>query len=394
MSVKYINNKQELGIDYDWNLIKKEFNKLNIPSWVYNPTDVPLTKHKYFINMSERSAGKTTNWLLLGMVMYKLYGTVIQYVRQRADMIAPKNMDIFNTILQYKYIEKLTDGEYNCIHYSSRRYYLCHIDEHGNIDKIAQSYFMYCCSIDKGQDLKSSYNAPLGDIIIYDEFISKYYYPNEFVDFCDLVKTIIRDRQSPIIVMLANTIDRHSQYFNELEIYDDVQELRQGESKSIITDRGTHIYIELLGIKQERKNKLSIVNKLFFGFKNPQLSSITGEDWAIKNYQHIPNDEKQIHTISRNIYIYHNSKLIRLDIVTHEELGVCMYVHWATRTYDDSIILTCCDRTDNRYIFKFGTGSLNQFINKMLKEKRIYFATNDVGSFFDNYVKYCSKLQY
>lgn len=394
MSVKYINNKQELGIDYDWNYIKREVNKVGIPSWVYNPTDLPLHSHKYFINMSERSAGKTTNWLILGMVMFQLYGTVIQYIRQTSEMIAPKNMDIFNTILEYDYISKITNNEYNNVYYKSRRYYFSHVDEVGNVDKVSNDYFMYCASIDKGQDLKSSYNAPKGDLIIFDEFVSKIYYPNEFVDFCDLVKTIIRDRQSPIIVMLANTIDRHNQYFNELEIYDDVQQLKQGEHKSIITDRGTRIYIELLGIKEERKKKLSIVNKLFFGFKNPQLSSITGEDWAIKNYQHIPNDNKEVHNISSKIYIYHNSKYIRLDIVTHEVLGVCLYVHWATRTYPDSIILTCEDRLDNRYIFKFGNNTLNQFLNKMLKEKRIYFATNDVGSFFDNYVRYCSKLQY
>lgn len=389
--MKYIDNKQELGIDYDWVLIKKRFKKLKIPDDVYNPCKIDLASFKYFINLSDRSAGKTTNWLLLGMTMNVLYGTQIQYVRQRSENITPKNTkDLFSTILTYDYVSKLTDGKYNSVTYKARRWYYCHVDDNGNVDEIANEHFMFMCSVDKGEDLKSSYNAPLGDIIIFDEFLSTYYYENEFVWFCDLVKTIIRERQSPIIVMLANTIDKHSQYFNELEIYEQVQTLAQGDNVAVTTKQGTRLYIEILGKTRNKALKRSVINKLFFGFKNPQLASITGADWQIKNYQHIPKDEVDV--IYSNIYIYHNDRYIRLDIVNNERLGTCIYVHWATKIYDDSIILTVQERTDPRYQYKFGTGRLNQLIGRAISQNRLYYATNDVGSFFDNYLKYCSKI--
>ena len=104
---------------------------------------------------------------------------------------------------------------------------------------------MMMLSIDKHLDYKSVYNCPTGDIIIFDEFIGNYYYRNEFVNFNDLLKTIIRERQSPIIVMLANVIEKNSQYFNELEIYDNIQRLHQGENEIITSERGTKIYVEI-----------------------------------------------------------------------------------------------------------------------------------------------------
>ena len=76
--MKYINDNPEFGIQYDWKKIRKEFDKLQIPADVYDPTTAPLEKAKYFVETSERNIGKTTNWLLLGMVMNSMYGTIIQ----------------------------------------------------------------------------------------------------------------------------------------------------------------------------------------------------------------------------------------------------------------------------------------------------------------------------
>ena len=388
--MKYINDNIEYGLEYDWDKINKKFKSLKIPKDVYNPSKLDFTVSKYFLLLSERSIGKTTNVILYGMCMYILYGTVIQYVRQKPESIEPRNVrDLFDTILANDYITKLTDGKYNSVTLKAKRWYLCKIDTDGKIVEIDNNHFMFMCAVLKGEDLKSSYNAPTGDFIVYDECINTYYYPNEFVLFCDLVKTIIRERRSPIIIMLANTIDKHSEYFNELGIYEQVQTLFQGQNMTIKNPTGTTVYVEIIGKTIEKAQKRSVLNALFFGFKNPKLASITGADWAIKNYQHIPSFE--IEYLSRRIYIYHNDRYISLDIVKSEELGYCVYVHWATKTYPDSIILTLDDRYDSRYIYKLGSGRLGKMLNHLYKENRFYYATNDVGAFFDNYLKLCSK---
>ena len=388
---KFIENNEQLGLEYDWKKIKNEFNKLNIPDDVFNPVNVPLSVAKWFIELSDRSTGKTTNWILLGMVMNQLYGTQIQYIRQSDDDIAPKSSkNLFSVILKYNYVSKITENEYNSVTYNSRRWYYCNVDENGRIINKAPEHFMFMGSVQSAENLKSSYNAPFGDLIIFDEFITRYYMPNEFVLFCDLVKTIIRDRVSPIIVMLANTIDRHTQYFNELNIYDSVQTLKKGESTLLTTPKGTKVYVELIGSTPKKQTKRDRVNKLFFGFKNQNLASITGEDWAMNCYPHIPREKYT--TIFNQLYVYHNNKYIRLEIVNNEKLGVCIYVHWATYIYDDSIILTTVDRTDPRYLYKFGSGNLKKFIVKMYETNKFYYATNDIGAFFENYIRYCNKL--
>ena len=72
MKKEFIDGKQSNGLKYEFSLIRKEFKKLKIPGDFYNPSKCPFEKCKWFVNLSDRSTGKTTTWLLFGMVMNKL----------------------------------------------------------------------------------------------------------------------------------------------------------------------------------------------------------------------------------------------------------------------------------------------------------------------------------
>ena len=392
---KYIGGDPRYGLVYDYDKINKIYNSLGCPADVYNPTTAPIDEVQYLVFLSERESGKTTNWLLYGMIMNWEYGTIIQYVRQGEDDIAPKNTsDLFSVILDYDYIEKITGGQYNSVYYHSRRWYFAKVDEDGKTVEVAPEHFMFMCCVLKQEKLKSS----TGDLVIFDEFISKYYFPDEFIDLCNLTKTIFRGRRSPKIVMLANTIDRHSPYYNELEIYDEVQTIKIGEHQTITTPLGTKIYLELLGATVQRQQKRSIINRLFYGFRNPKLAAITGADWSMRNYQHIPKldpeSDDTITSICNSVYIYYNRKYVRLELVIHSSLGLCCFVHWATKTYPDSIIFTIEEMYDPRYYHKFGKNSLTKLIKQLMDSKHVYYATNDVGSFFESYYNRCTTEGY
>ena len=88
--------------------------------------------------------------------------------------------------------------------------------------------------------------------------------------------------------MLANTLDIHSQYFHELEIFDTLQQMELGDYKQVITDLGTKIYIKLLSPDKVLKTNKSISNRLYYGFKNTKLNAITGRGCNIEVAQHIP----------------------------------------------------------------------------------------------------------
>lgn len=388
--IKYIDGNVNHGIEYDWKFLFKKYKELGCPSIYYNPCKCPLASCKYFVEYSMRSIGKTTGWLLLGILMNWYYGTEIQYIRQNIEEISPKIAGtLFDAVVTNDYIVKITGGRWTAVYYDRRKWYFLKIDETGQVVERCPEPFCSMLNIKDHSKYKSGYNAPTGDLIIFDEFIGDYYLPDEFVMFCDLTKTIIRDRRSPVIVMLANTIDKESPYYSELEIYENVKTLPAGEHTTKVTERGTGIYIEYITADKQKQKILDVINSLFYGFKNKGLGSITGEDWAIKPRQRIPQGEFTY--IAKNLYIWHNERYIRLDIINHESLGICMYVHWATRVYDDSMILTLHDRTDARYQYKTGTYDVESMIHKFRDQNRVYYASNDVASFFDNYLRECQK---
>ena len=173
MKIEYIDGKHKLGIQYDWNLISKEYKRLKCPKEYNNPLTNGIDKAHIHLLVSERSTGKTTNLIIVGIIMHYLYGTTTQYIRANDKMITyQKTKNLFDVILEYDYISKITKGKYNSVHYHSRRWYLCLKDDEGEIIEKADNHFMCMLACNESDNYKSSYNAPKGDWIIYDEFIS------------------------------------------------------------------------------------------------------------------------------------------------------------------------------------------------------------------------------
>lgn len=392
--IRYIDNDIDKGIVYDYPLLVKEYKKLKIPKTFHTPVNYPFDKCKFFVDVSERSIGKTTNWLLWGMLMNREYGTVIAYVRQTDNMLMPKNLDIFSTILENGYIDKLTNGKYTSIYYHGRKWYYCNYDDNGKVTERATDYFMIGLSIDRSQVYKSGLSIPTADCIILDEFCSRYYNPNEFVDFLDLVKTLQRNRISPFIVMLSNTIDKHNEYFSELEAYELIQTMSIGDSVVYNTSRGTCIQLSIVAPSNQAKIKKSITNALFYGFKNPRLSSITGDDWSFINYPH--SKLTDINERLRGVYIEYNSQLVGVDICLSETLGIVIVCHKANKTYDDSIIFTKDDTGiyDSRYRYLMtGKDRLEKLILKCYHENKFYYQNNQIGAIVSNFFKANNKLK-
>lgn len=369
----------------DFSKALKLYKSLKIPRQYDFVTRLPLSSAKYFALLSERSIGKTTSVILFGMCAHETNGIIPQYIRSKEDMIQNKNInELFKTIREYHYIEKITKGRWNDVYYHARKWSYCNTDENGNITEKCATHFMFCLSTDKNEHYKSSYNAPNGDIIIYDEFIGKYYRQNEFVDFCDLCSTIIRRRTTPIIFMLANTIDPQSEYFVEMEIYDTISIMEIGQHEIVRTAKGTNIYIELLKSSDEMKTAKHSFNKLFFGFKSPKLNSITGENWAFDYFPHAVGGYEKVFP---NVYLEYNGKLLNLEIVKYENVGYWVIAHSANKTYDDSIIYTRDIPIDSRYRYKYGIGDrLDRFVWRLIDTKRIYYANNMCGSILNHYV--------
>lgn len=390
MKVEYINDNPLDGVKYDFNFLRNEYKKLKCPKDVYNPCHLPLETCKWFITLSERARGKTTNLLLLGMLVWWYYGTGICYVRSSEQMITPKHSnDLFSNIISFGYVEKISHGKYNTIKYNRRRWYFAHVNDDGEIDLQCDDAFCIMLSVDRNEYYKSVLETK-NDFIIFDEFIERYYYPNQFVLFCDLLKTILRNRASGIICMSANTIDLVSPWFKELLINEKVETMNQGDSEIISTPKGTKVYVEILGKKiAKAKKKQNILNQLYFGFNNPKLASITGSDtWAMYNYPHTPDNFR---ILQRNHYISFNDKLINLEICGTDDDIIFVNCHFATKTYEDSVIYTLDFSTDQNYRYMFGFTIVDQFIWERYKKNLFTYSDNTVGSLVEKFVDSCKK---
>ena len=186
--------------------------------------------------------------------------------------------------------------------------------------------------------------------------------------------------------MLSNTVNLYSPYFNELEISDQVRNMQNGDKQIITSSGGTNVYVEIIDPAQSQARIKS--DRMFFGFKNPLLGAITGSTvWAQRNFQHISRDEN-ISILSRNHYIKYNNKLVNLEVV-RSNVGICIYCHWATKTYDDSIIYTLGEIRSPLDRYKIGYTKLDKVIWNCFKLNKFYYGTNDVGAFVESYINEC-----
>lgn len=378
---------------WDWKLIKKEWKALKMPKDVaYDPFHIPFSandiKHcGYYILISKRGVGKTTSMILLGMILFKLYGVKIQYIRQRENMLKPKfAQELMSTILSCGYISKLTGGRWNYATYYANRWTFANIDENGKITEKTNVHFMYTLSVDQSFTYKSNYNAPDGDFTLFDEFIGKTYTENEFVYYMDILSTILRKRTGCINVLVSNNIEEYSEYFDEFEINERLRTMKRGDCDIIVTPGQTKIYVELIDHFDKNAARL---NKEYFGFKNPRLNAITGVgEWAVTMCKHFDYDDN-IELLDRSRKIKMGLNMVALELYRSEKYGLIVRVRKATKLYDDSIIYTMDEIEDARYRKGKGYSKVDNLYWNLFDRDLWHYATNSQKNFIDKYIDIC-----
>lgn len=399
MKVKYINDDITKGIVIDWKLIQRKLLNLGIPEGdVYIPS-LPIDQANFFVEVSMRSVGKTTQYLLIGLLLYKEYGIRTEYVRTREEMTTPKNMDdLYNTIIEFGYILKIFDGKYNDIIYRAKQWHLVKRKEDGEIEERDPEECCHCHNLSQAyvEASKSSYNSPRGDWIILDEFIpvNGITPDGEFLRWCQLLSTIKRYRVSTKIVMAANTINKHNLYFQEMNIRRLIQDIKVGEHKIIVTPKGTPVYVHFIGLNKAATDKRQVINNLYFGFDNPHLSSIVGgAEWEISNYPHLPSPElgEDRDCISKNYYFRFFDDILTLTVNKSSILGTYAFIHEKTTPIpeDEACRIYVLDtKREKRERFGFSKGDkIDKLIAYLYDTKQTYYATNEVGNIFEQFLE-------
>ena len=395
--MKYINNDVTAGIVIDWKKIQKQLIALDIPEDVYIPS-LPIESANYFIELSMRSVGKTTQYLLIGLLLYKEYGIRTEYIRTRSEMTEKKNIDnLFNVIIQYGYLEKIFEGRWDSMTYLAGQWHLVKHDEKGEISERDPNICCFCHNLSAKHvdNMKSSYNSPLGDWIIFDEFIpvNGITPDGEFLRYAQLLSTIKRLRKSTKIIMCANTINKHNLYFQEMNIRRSILDMKTGEQNIVTTPKGTPVYVHLIGLNKAITDKRQYVNNLYFGFDNPHLTSIVGgAEWEISNYPHLPKKEEteERKKLSHTYFFKYMDDVISFEVYKSSVLGTYGFLYGKTTPIPDDYsgrIYTLDTKTDKRERFGFShKDKIDNFIVMLYATKQVFYATNEVGNLFEQFI--------
>ena len=393
MKKRYIKNDKKFGLKIEWSrifdMIEKEnlipheryFKRLNFVSTAWN------------ILMSGRSVGKTTTFLLLSLILYREYGIKTMYLRENNEMTRQKSLEsLFDTIEVLGLVSKIFNDRWNAVRLRAGKWYLQKLDD-GELKEESEDYFMRNLSLDRTAIYKSSLVEPFGDLIIFDEFISKYYMRGDFGDLLDLIKTIKRDRLSTVVVMLANTTEVTSEYFDELQIREYVEKMKVGESRTVTTEQGTNIYIEFIENKRDKEEKKEEKEK-FFGFKNAKVKAIDGTDWVFNEYPHYVINRTRANTmtineiIQRGFFVKTLSKYYAIDIA-RSDFGICAIVH-NSNAPDDRLtnrVYTLDFLSNQKEIYALGVTPFDRWFWNLYFNGKFLYANNACGNAIENYVR-------
>lgn len=362
---------------------------MSVKNNFYSLVNIKKKKATYNVIIGERSNGKTYATLLEGIEQYFKTGGQIAIIRRwKEDIRGKRASGIFNSIVENKEIERISDGEFTGIHYYAGRFYLCNYENgkvvYNDVDCLGFAFAL------SDNEHNKSISYPRVETIIFDEFLTNQLYLNdEFVLFMNTVSTIVRQRTNITIYMLGNTVSKYSPYFKEMGLVN-VLEMKQGTIDVYKYGEST-LTVAVEYCKSTQKSK---ANNFYFAFNNPKLSMITGGAWEMDIYPHCPIKYKPS-DVEFIYFIIFNDIIYQCEIVVMKNITFT-FIHLKTtdiQNNEKDLIYTLeyiPKMNYNRNIYK-PTSKLQQKILWYYNNERVYFQNNEVGDSITNYLKICKR---
>ncbi len=350
----------------------------------YDIEPIDNTNAVYRMIIGQRSNGKTYSVCRHIIENYLDRGERAAYIRLYEESITPKNIqDLFDPHLSL-IIEK-SDGQWNGIYYRAKQFYLCRYDEEGNMIAKDPTSFCFTASINTAENTKGQDRGEV-NIVVFDEFATRQgYLTNEFVLFCNLLSSIIRNRDNTIIYMLANTVNRYCPYFKEMGLKD-IEQMPQGE-----------IYIYTYGNKDltvavEYCDPVKATEKVaskYFAFDNPQLEMITEGKWELQFYPHPPYKIMD-KWIRKEFYVEFGGSLIKGEIIANSP-DLFIFFHPQTKDIKigEKTVLYTTDFTTSKLHCRFLKDCptpLHTLIKDLITKKSVCFSDNECGELIRNWL--------
>lgn len=344
----------------------------------------------YNLIIGERSNGKTYATLLYALKQYLKNGSEFAYIRRWSDDVRGKRASqIFGSLNSNNEIVKLTNGEYSIVNYYNGKFYLANYDEKLKKYINAPSPCGYTFSLTAMEHDKSN-SYPDVNTIIFDEFLTRrYYLPDEFIMFMNVISTIVRHRDNVKIFMLGNTVNKYCPYFKEMGLTK-IKDMKQN-TIDVYTygDSNLTVAVEYCGtsfIKGSNK---------YFAFGNPKLKMITGGTWEIDIYPHLPYKYLP-KDILFTYFIKFNGDILQCEIIQKND-EMFTYIHQKTTPIKDvknDLIFSLEYSPRGNIITNINkpTNKLESKIWYFFAKNKVFYQDNTVGEIVRNYLIQCGKI--
>ncbi len=343
----------------------------------------------YNIIIGERSNGKTYATLEKIVKDYVTEKKEGAYIRRWKDDIQGKRAEsVFSALCENGTISKLTDNEFETVIFARGAWHLAKYDSETRRMKADKNAFCYAFSLsDMEHDKSTSY--PNIQNIVFDEFLTRrYYLPDEFVIFMNVLSTIIRDRENIKIFLLGNTVNKFCPYFAEMGL-NNIEQMKQGDID--IYNFGNSLKIAVEYCNETKNGKKS--NK-YFAFDNPRLNMITKGAWELAIYPHLPQGYKiNGNSILFTFYIEFSGKKLGCDIINQKD-DIFIFVRPKTTEIKEGDLLYTLDYSPNPFVRKSFLNPIDKTddkIKRFFATNRVFYQSNDLGEIVHNYLIACVK---
>lgn len=339
----------------------------------------------YNIIVGQRSNGKT--YAICNQILkhYVETGEASAYIRRLDEQIKPSNLkELFNP----QPIEEITKGQYNAVIYRVHEFTLVKKNNYGEVIEKAATPFCRTYALNTADTTKGA-DRGVCKYILFDEFLTRnYYLKNEFVLFQQLVSSIFRNRDGGKIYMVANTVSKYSEYWEELGLKDITQQ-QQGTIDLYQYGEGLKLACEYC-----EEFEVSKENKSYYAFDNPRLKMITSGTWEIDSYPHAPPKltEKEPILI---FFIKHSNRIIQGNLYCYGN-NPFIFLHKYTKEIpepDNKIIYTAEYDTNILHVptLKNTPTDAHKWINTLFTHEKIFYSTNEVGELVRSWRMSCNK---
>lgn len=343
-----------------------------------------LAKHAdYNVIFGERSNGKTYAALEYGLRQYIKTGKQMCYIRRwREDLRGKRAESLFSGHVASGLISRLTGGRWNEVFYLSGKWFLSYYNP--ETKKRAPDMIPFCFGFALSEvehDKSTSY--PNVTTIIFDEFLTRrYYLPDEFVTFMNVLSTIIRSRDDVRVFMLGNTVNKFCPYFTEMGLKN-VTAMEQGTIDVYrFGEHGATVAVEYAA--STTSNKPS--NK-YFCFDNQQLQMITGGKWELAVYPHLPRKYKP----SDIVFVYFiefQDQLLQAEVISIDN-ELFTYIHRKTTPLKAGVLTYSLIPSSKpwyrRRLLSTAT-KVEARVSRFFAIEKVFYQDNEVGEIVRNYI--------